>query len=76
MNLMKQSINMILNQIDQLKRGPITAKQLKKKGIKSPEEENGIRLDSKTIVYPKKKFRSEASKQKWIEEKRKQLNLI
>lgn len=62
--------------IDQLKDGPITAKKLKKLKIKSPKEINGVRLNYNTVVYTKRKFRSEASKQKYIEIKKKQLNLI
>ena len=62
--------------VDQLKSGPITAKKLKRLKIKSPEETNGVRINHNTVVYTKRKFRSEASKQKYIEMKKQQLNLI
>ncbi len=66
----------MLNQINQLKQGPITAKKLKKKGIVSPSTAKAIKIGRGTYCVPKVNFRSEASKQKWIEHKRKQLNLI
>ena len=60
---------------DILSEGIQTAKKLKKLGVESPSTENAIWLDHKTKVVPNKPIKGKKELQKYIEMKRKQLNI-